>query len=116
MTAPRTTVVIPHYNDALFLREAVASIREAEPVEILVVADASTDPGVGDCLAELERGGVRVVRQERNAGPAEAVNRGAAAANGRYVFRLDSDDMLKPGALGRLADGWVKLGGAVKKR
>lgn len=102
MPSPRIAVVIPCHDDGDLVTEAVASVREDEPVEIVVVDDGSSD---GSTLAALERlraGGVRVVRQE-NAGPGAARMAGVAATTAPYVFPLDADDLLLPGALGRLA-------------
>jgi glycosyltransferase involved in cell wall biosynthesis len=98
----RIAVVIPVHDDGDLVGEAVASVREDEPVEIVLVDDGSTDPGT---LAELERlrgEGVRVVRQE-NAGPGAARRAGLAATSAPLVYPLDADDLLVEGALGRLA-------------
>lgn len=104
MTAPpRVAVVIPTFDDGTLVLDAVASVREGEPVEIVVVDDGSTDPASQDALAELRAGGVRVERQE-NAGPSAARNRGIASTSARHVLALDADDLLEPGALGELAD------------
>ena len=99
----RVAVVIPVHDDGTLVGEAVASVREAEAVEIVLVDDGSTDPAT---LAELDRlrgEGVRVVRQD-NAGPGAARRAGLAATTAPFVYPLDADDLLVEGALGRLAD------------
>ncbi len=103
-TEPRTAVIIPCFNDGDLATEAVASIREEEPVEVIVVDDGSTEPGTLERLAALERDGVRIVRQQANAGPGVARSAGLAAASAPYVFALDADDLLEPGALAAMAD------------
>lgn len=101
---PRVAVVIPCYRDGLLAKEAVASVVEDEPVEIIVVDDASPDPETAQALDELRAAGVRVVRQETNQGLSAARRAGLAATTAPYVFPLDADDLLMPGALSRLAD------------
>jgi glycosyltransferase involved in cell wall biosynthesis len=94
---PAVSVIIPVYNGARFLRQAVASVL-AEPVddlEILVVDDGSTD-GSAESVRDLP---VTVLTQPRNMGATRALNRGLAAARGRLVTFLDADDLLSPGGL-----------------
>ena len=99
----RLAVVIPCHDDGELARQAVASLEEAEPVEIVVVDDGSTAETTLRALAELEAGGIRVVRQDQ-AGLGPARMTGVAAASARYVFPLDADDLLVAGSLARLAD------------
>lgn len=94
------SVVIPTYNLAQFLPEAVASVRAQQwpGLEIIVVDDGSTD-GTPEILERLAReGGLRWFRQE-NAGAAAARNRGIQEASGSWVAFLDADDFWLPGKL-----------------
>ncbi|HEX4807258.1 MAG TPA: DUF2304 family protein [Conexibacter sp.] len=100
---PRVAVIIPCYNDGAVVREAIGSIEEREPVEVVVVDDGSDDPGTLDVLARLEADGTRVVRRE-NGGLAAARATGLDATRAPLVYPLDADDLLDPGALGALAD------------
>jgi len=100
---PRIAVVIPCFNDGETLRETLASIEEAEPIELVVVNDGSDDPETLSVLAELEAAGTRVLHQE-NRGLAAARMAGVAATSAPYVSALDSDDLDAPGALAALAD------------
>ena len=104
LSVPRVAVVIPCFNDAEFVRQAVESVREAEPVELVVVDDASTDPSTQAEMDALEAEGVRVLRHEKNQGLSGARMTGVNATKAPYVFPLDSDDMAIPGALGKMAD------------
>ena len=101
---PRVAVIIPCFNDGPLAQEAVASIDEREPVETVVIDDASTEPDTRVALDELRAQGVRVERHEVNRGLSAARRTGLAATSAPYVFPLDSDDLLVPGALERLAD------------
>jgi glycosyltransferase involved in cell wall biosynthesis len=100
---PRVAVVIPCFNDGRFLLEALESVWEQEPCEILVVDDGSTDPHTLDVLASVRDMGVGVVTQS-NMGLSSARMTGVGQTSARYVHPLDSDDRLAPGALRRLAD------------
>lgn len=93
------SVVIPLFNQGHFLLEAIESVRAGgyPHVEIVVVDDGSTDPQTIEIFDKLT--GVTKVRQA-NAGLSAARNAGIAAAAGRYVVPLDSDDLLSEGFLG----------------
>ncbi|HXY92324.1 MAG TPA: glycosyltransferase family A protein [Acidimicrobiia bacterium] len=95
---PFLSVIVPVYNDARHLPEAIASIESQgyEPLEIIVVDDGSTD----DTPQVLERLGDRVrVRHQVNKGPAAARNRGLEAAQGELVAFCDADDRWPDGKL-----------------
>jgi Glycosyl transferase family 2 len=102
--APRVAVVIPCHDDGELTAGAVASVREAEPVELVVVDDGSTDPATLAVLERLRAGGVAVVRRETAGGPGAARTAGLRHTAAPYLFPLDADDQLEPGALGALAD------------
>jgi len=93
------STVIPVYNRAAMLREAVDSVlaQTWRPIEIVIVDDGSTDdtPAVEDELVQRFHGIVRVLRQE-NAGPGVARQLGLESAQGEFVQFLDSDDLLLP--------------------
>jgi glycosyltransferase involved in cell wall biosynthesis len=97
---PLLSVVIPTWNRAQLVREAIRSAlvqREGE-VEIIVVDDASTDATAA--LLEREFGDrVCVLRLEHRRGPGGARNAGAHLARGEFVAFLDSDDVWLPGKL-----------------
>jgi glycosyltransferase involved in cell wall biosynthesis len=99
----RVAIIIPCHNDGALAQEAVASIREDEPVETVVVDDGSTDSHTLERLASLARSGVRVIRRE-NGGLGAARNTGLQATVAPLIYPLDADDLLEPGALGDMAD------------
>ena len=100
---PRVAVIVPCHNDGPLAVDAVASVREDEEVEIVVVDDGSSDPATAEALDGLRERGVRVHRQD-NAGLGAARMAGVAQTSAPYVYPLDSDDLLEPGALAALAD------------
>src|SRR5215210_8394634 len=97
----KVSVVVPCYNQARFLGEAIQSVLSQgyTDFEIIVVDDGSkdgTEEVASGCAKEEPR--VRLIRQE-NRGLAAARNRGLAEAGGEYVVFLDSDDRLVSEAL-----------------
>jgi glycosyltransferase involved in cell wall biosynthesis len=101
---PRVAVLVPCFNEGEVLREAAASVLEdGSADERVVVDDGSTSELTHAVLRDLEQQGFRVIRQE-NRGPSAALMAGVAATSARFVFRLDSDDLLEPGAIEALAD------------
>ena len=100
-TEPSVAAVIPVYNGAAFVADAIESVlAQTRPVaECIVVDDGSTD-ATADVVGRFGAP-VRLIRQA-NAGVATARNRGAAAvSDARYVAFLDADDAWTPEKLGR---------------
>jgi hypothetical protein len=102
--APRVSVVVPLYNDATHVIEALESVRDQSwtVVDCIIVDDGSTDQGpelVAEWIAREPR--FRMIRHEANRGLAAARNTGMAAADGTYVCFLDSDDALCPHSIAR---------------
>jgi glycosyltransferase involved in cell wall biosynthesis len=96
-----TTVVIACFNYADYLEEAVESALAQDPEpHVIVVDDGSTDPRTSDVLDRLP-GRVEVIRQE-NRGVSAARNEGLGRATTPFLFVLDADDRLPPGALAAL--------------
>lgn len=91
---PLISVIIPIYNHAGFIPEAMQTVAEQHyaSVEVIVVDDGSSDDGA----AIAARLGARVVSQP-NGGPASARNRGLQEINGDFIQFLDVDDLLPAG-------------------
>jgi len=100
MKTPLLSVVIPTWNRARLVRDAIDSAlvqREGE-VEVIVVDDASTDSTAE--ILECEFGDrIRLLRLEHRRGPGGARNAGARVTRGEFVAFLDSDDVWLPGKL-----------------
>lgn len=86
------SVIIPVYNGAEFLPDAVASVRAQAyaALEIIVVDDGSTDHTAQ--VVQTLGDGIRYIYQP-NQGPAAARNAGLAAAQGELIAFLDADDL-----------------------
>ncbi len=101
---PRISVIITCHSEGGLLAEAVHSIREEEPIELVVVDDASPDAATHQTLEMLEPEGVRVLRQKTNSGVAAARMTGLQLTSAPFVYPLDADDHALPGVLARMAD------------
>jgi glycosyltransferase involved in cell wall biosynthesis len=103
MSTPRVSIVIPVYNSAAYLPDALDSVtrQTLHEHETIIVDDGSTDAHtIALCDAAATKPGVRLVRTT-NRGPAHARNTGIEAAIAPYVLPLDSDDWLAPTCLER---------------
>jgi len=91
---PRVAVIVPAHNAAAVLDETLRSIaaQTYSDFEIVVADDASAD----DTAERAERGGARVVRAERNLGPAGARNLALSSSSSELVAFLDADDLWLP--------------------
>jgi hypothetical protein len=104
MSPPLVSVVLAARDARATIGQAVASVlgQTLGDVELVVVDDGSVD-GTGDLLRGVEDPRLRVVRNDVALGLAGALNVGLGEARGRYVARLDADDVARPPWLERLA-------------
>ncbi len=119
MPTPSVAVVIPSYNHAAYLAEAVQSVlaQTHADLELIVVDDGSTDESLA-VLAGIADPRLQVIAQA-NAGAHAALNRGIAAARAPLIAVCNSDDAFAPERLARctaaLGDGislvgsWVQI-------
>jgi len=106
---PLISIVMPSYQQAPFLEEAVRSVLDQKGINVeLSVMDPGSTDGSRDLLQELrkEYGERLVLHFEPDRGQSDAINRGMARASGRILGWLNSDDRLRPGALEKVAD-WL---------
>jgi glycosyltransferase involved in cell wall biosynthesis len=100
----RVTVIVPCFDDGRTIESTIASVdRQDEAVELVIVDDGSTDEETCRILDRLEASGQRILRRP-NGGLSAARMTGIEATSAPYVFPLDADDELAPGAIRRLAD------------
>jgi glycosyltransferase involved in cell wall biosynthesis len=93
------STVIPVFNRAAMLREAVGSVlaQSWRPIEIVIVDDGSTDDtlAAAEALRAQHPDIIRILGR-RNEGPGAARQAGLETATGEFVQFLDSDDLLLP--------------------
>ena len=107
--SPAVSVIIPVYNRTKELRQALKSIARQTfaSYEVIIVDDGSTD-NIEHELLSLQMPRLRLLRHNKNRGAAAARNTGIAAANGRWIAFLDSDDTWEPSKLARQVEHLTK--------
>jgi glycosyltransferase involved in cell wall biosynthesis len=108
----RVSIITPAHNSEAFLGEALRSV-EAQTYgswEVVVADDASTDGTAA--VAKSFGSRVRLVRAERNLGPAGARNLALQHAEGELVVLLDADDYLLPTFLERQVGAYDEARGS----
>ena len=107
MSSPLFSCVVPVKGARPFIADALASLESqgmGEELEIIVQDGGVGSGGVGEFVSGgVESGGVRYYREDDN-GQSDALNKGFAKAKGEWLFWLNADDVLLPGALKRVLD------------
>jgi glycosyltransferase involved in cell wall biosynthesis len=104
----KISVIIPAFNCAATVRKSVLSVLEDNTTavaELILVDDKSTDETLS-IIRELEKkySIVKVICHDINLGGAAARNTAIKNCNEKYIFCLDSDNILLPGSLSKLVD------------
>jgi len=97
---PTVSAIVTAYNSAGTVVRAAESVlaQTMSDLELIVVDDASTD-NTAELIDAIYDSRIRLIRNERNRGIGGAKNVGVAAARGRYIAFLDSDDTWEPSKL-----------------
>ena len=100
MKKPLVSVIMPVYNGAKYIKQAVDSVYNQDvPLELIVIDDGSVD-GTKEVLESYrERPDFRYLFNKKNMGAAGSRNRGVKEASGEYVAFLDADDWWENGKL-----------------
>ena len=99
---PLVSVIVPAYNRAATIADTLHTItaQTGWPFEIIVVDDGSQD-GTAEIAREAAPDAHVVVQHNQRRSAAR--NNGAALAKGEFLYFFDSDDLMEPGAIARLA-------------
>lgn len=94
---PLVSVLMPVYNSQAFLREAIDSIlnQTFTDFEFLIFNDGSTDKSL-DIIQSYSDQRIKLISYSENAGYVRALNEGLKIANGKYIARMDADDVALP--------------------
>lgn len=111
MVEPVVSIIIPVYNVESFVRECIESVMAQttpEKLECLIIDDCGSD-----CSMDIVRGTLneykgsidfRIITRSKNGGLSAARNTGIKEARGKYLYFLDSDDIITPDAIASLLD------------
>ncbi|MEM8520126.1 glycosyltransferase family 2 protein [Flavobacterium sp. PL12] len=94
---PFISVLMPVYNCELYIKEAVESIlnQTYTNFELLLIDDCSNDTTLQICKSfQDER--IVIIEKEKNTGYTNSLNYGLAIAKGKYIARMDGDDISLP--------------------
>ncbi len=94
---PKISVIMPVYNGEKYLREAIDSIlaQTFTDFEFIIINDCSVD-GTEEIVLSYTDERIVYIKNEKNMGVAETLNRGVAIAKGEYIARMDADDISLP--------------------
>jgi glycosyltransferase involved in cell wall biosynthesis len=96
------SIIIPTYNDAVFLQKCLFSIaaQSVLPFEVIVVDDGSRDNSAKQICYQKEFSSLSIKFYKiKNSGPSKARNHGFKKSNGAYILFLDADDLLPKEAI-----------------
>ncbi len=97
MNVPKISVIIPVYNTEHYVRETIESIcnQTIKDIEIILIDDGSDDNSMA-VLTELAQTDKRIrLHSHKNQGPSITRNKGMDMATGKYIYFMDSDDLLE---------------------
>lgn len=102
------TVLMSVHNGGEYLAGAVRSVltQTFHDFEFLIIDDCSTDASL-QVAASFDDPRIRIIRNNRNMGLAISLNKGFDLARGKYIARMDSDDVCRPDRLERQL-AWLK--------
>lgn len=94
---PEISVVLSVYNDAKYVGVAIESVlaQTFTDFELIIIDDASTDESLS-IARDFADERIRIVENEENLGLTKSLNKGISLAQGKYIARMDSDDICLP--------------------
>lgn len=110
---PMWSVIIPVFNCATYLEEALASVlaegRAPADMEILVIDDHSTEDDPEEVVRRLAGGRASFIRQPENVGKIRNYETGLAASRGYFIHQLHGDDRIRPGFYDEMEDAFRRF-------
>lgn len=97
MTKPEISVIMPVHNGEKYLAEAIDSILNQSFIdfEFIIIDDGSTDHTI-DIVRKYDDPRIILIINEYNLGIAKSINKGINLARGKYIARMDCDDISLP--------------------
>jgi glycosyltransferase involved in cell wall biosynthesis len=102
---PLVSVIIPVYNVQDYVMQCLQSIinQTYSNLEIWIVNDASTDH-TEEIISYIKDSRIQIINNDCNLGLAESVNRSISESTGKYIARMDADDVALPTRIERQVD------------
>lgn len=102
---PKVTVLMPVYNAEKYLKEAIDSIlnQTFKDFEFLIINDGSIDKSV-DIIESYNDFRIKLIHNDQNRGIIHTLNKGLELAQGKYIARMDADDISLPNRLDKQVD------------
>lgn len=96
------SVIMAVYNDEKYIKEAIDSVlaQTHQEFELIIIDDGSTDSTL-QIIQSYRDERILLLRNEGNKGLPYSLNRGLEAAKGKYIARMDGDDICHPRRLER---------------
>ena len=92
----KVSIIITNYNYSKYLarciRSCMSQVMDRKDYEVIVVDDASTDKSM-DILNDFKTN-IKIIKNKKNLGVAESVNKAVKISKGEYFVRVDSDDYI----------------------
>ena len=91
------SVIVPCYNAELYIENCINSVlgQTYRNLELIIVDDGSTDNTV-QIINNFNDNRIKVYRNETNCGITASLNKALALSKGKYIARIDADDMMDP--------------------
>lgn len=99
MNKPKISVIMPNYNGEKYLVEAIESIlnQTYRDFEFIIIDDGSTDNSVKIIKKYAQKDKrIKLLTNKKNLGLIKSLNKGLKIAKGKYIARMDSDDISLP--------------------
>ena len=103
--SPRVTVLTTIYNGLPYLKDCIESVlsQTDKDFEFLIIDDASTDDSL-EYIKSYKDPRIRILENEKNLGQVPSLNKGLEIAKGKFIARLDQDDVCLPRRLEEQTD------------
>lgn len=101
MEPVKVSVIIPVYNTGKYIRDTLRCIMDQslQEIEIIIIDDGSTDDSFQIIREIADQDGRLKIHKQENKGQSESRNFGIGVANGKYIYFMDSDDLLDKNTL-----------------
>lgn len=104
---PLVSVVMPAYNSGKYITDSIESIlnQTYKNIELIIINDCSTDETLSIINSFVKKDSrIKCIDNEVNKKISESLNSGIRLAKGKYIARMDSDDIAMPDRLARQVD------------